>query len=472
MAETSVGGQQLTRADIDALFELDEYSLIEECYRRILRRDADSTGGAHYAQLLNNGSGKKKVIVDILTSKEAQRRYGNVRQLAMYARFRTVYKLFRPSYYKALSGLDKKIDAMRVSLDVIAASQDTRELAEQRSAGYLTYAVRVRGGLGDAIVIARFVRDLQKEFGGRVRFDVYFHSPEVVRFVFLSVPGFMEIYGEESYFDSKRKYAFAMDCNQYISFEGEVSNWLIINKFPVEARVIHRIYRNTLKMRGDVSLYIDHLPYLDGAFANREVFRGHVRYRYLHHMAGIHYGGNTFPLMLPDTPPEVNGKRYIVIHDGWDNAFELDCNRPTKAIPFEFWSALVTELKAKHPDLAVVQIGGAKGEDVPNVDVNYRCKIGFSQAIAVLKGAVLHIDSESGLVHFASALGIKSVVLFGPTNRDWFGYEANINIPAPSCGNCWWSTKDWMDRCPAGYSIPICTSHSVEGVVNRISGSI
>lgn len=468
MNGSQVGAQGLTRADIDALFETSEDVLIEECYRKILRRDVDSGGLGHYSKLLSSGAGKKRIVVDLLASKEARGRHKNIKQLLQYARFRSVYKFFRPLHNDTIGELDKKIDALTATVNTLAGLRSNGGFLETNTAVYLKYAVRVRGGLGDALIIARFIRDLQNALGGNVRFDVYFHSPEAVRFVFLNIPGFLEIYGEESYYDSRRKYAFALDCNQYVSFDRDVSDWLIINKFPKEARVIHQVYRITLKNRSESSLYIDNLPHLDGAFANREVIRGHVRYRYLHHMAGLSYGGDTFPLPLPEPPVEVKGKPYIVIHDGWDNAFELDCNRPTKAIPFDFWVALVSALKEKYPGYSVVQIGGTKGEDVPNIDINFRGKIGFAKAISVLKGAALHIDSESGLVHFASALGVRSVVLFGPTNIHWFGYSNNINVPPASCGNCWWSTKDWMDRCPAGYSPPGCTQHSVESVMVHI----
>jgi len=48
------------------------------------------------------------------------------------------------------------------------------------------------------------------------------------------------------------------------------------------------------------------------------------------------------------------------------------------------------------------------------------------------------------------------VVLFGPTDAAFFGYADNSNIDASACVPCWWSTPDWMGRCPRGLAQPAC----------------
>lgn len=474
MVRRSEFGNQISRKDIDQLFFSDETRFVENCYRTLLNRGPDDAGARHYGDIFANGKTRSAVILDILGSKEARTRLVNIDRIKRYVRFRPIYRFLQPE-------LDQRIAI--VGEQVSQLKDEIRRLENVRSVGgesmtttlnfgvALRYAVRVRGGLGDALIIARFIRDLQALFGEKLGFDVFFHSPDVVRFIYLGISGFGEVYGEESYHDSRRNYSFALDCNQYVSFDREILDWSSINKFPEESRLIHRVYKSTLLRREECRLYVDNLPYLDGAFANREVFRGHVRIKYLHYMAGIQYGGDLLDLKLPELPTELRGKKYFVVHDGWDNAFELDTSRPTKAIPFDFWVLFVEKIKSKYPDCLVVQVGGAKGEDIPGVDINYRNKVGFAKAVSVLKGAQMHIDSESGLVHFASALGVKSIVLFGPTNLTWFGYQQNVNIPPASCGNCWWSTKDWMDRCPAGYDKPKCVKHDVVGVLDLIASN-
>ncbi len=472
MVQRSGSDIHIGRKDIDQLFFSDEKQFVENCYRTLLKRGLDSEGAQHYGGLLADGKSRRAIILDILGSKEARSRLENIDQTKRYVRYRPFYHFFRPDLDERIAGVGDQVTRLVEAIKQLeseGASKAKKKILTEKYEDVLRYAVRVRGGLGDALIIARFIRDLQVLFGEKLSFDVFFHSPDVVRFVYLNISGFGEIYGEESYHDSRHNYAFSLDCNQYVSFDREVLDWSEINQFPEESRIIHRVYKCMLLKRHECYLYIDNLPYLDGAFANREIFRGHVRYKYLHYMAGIEYGGDQFKLILPNLPTELQGKKYFVVHDGWDNAFELDTNRPTKAVPFEFWKLFVEKLKSKYPDHLIVQVGGAKGEDIPGVDINYRKRIGFAKAVSVLSGATMHIDSESGLVHFASALGVKSVVLFGPTNQTWFGYSQNINIPPTACGNCWWSTKDWMDHCPAGHIDPVCTMHRAEEVCNEIS---
>jgi ADP-heptose:LPS heptosyltransferase len=83
---------------------------------------------------------------------------------------------------------------------------------------------------------------------------------------------------------------------------------------------------------------------------------------------------------------------------------------------------------------------------------------------------MLHIDNEGGLVHIAACLGTTSVVIFGPTSADYFAYLDNINVRPPVCGDCWWTTKNWMDICPLGHKQPLCMYEQTPlAIMNAIS---
>ena len=76
-------------------------------------------------------------------------------------------------------------------------------------------------------------------------------------------------------------------------------------------------------------------------------------------------------------------------------------------------------------------------------------------------------------MHVASALGVQSVVMFGPTNVAWFAYPENVNIPPKQCGNCWRVTEAWMENCPLGQEEPVCMySVDVNEVVNHVLEAI
>lgn len=73
----------------------------------------------------------------------------------------------------------------------------------------------------------------------------------------------------------------------------------------------------------------------------------------------------------------------------------------------------------------------------------------------VIKNALLHVDIEGGLVHLATNLGTKCVVLFGPTQVDIYGYPENINIVAPKC-NGGYGLYDNAFRCAKDLDEPEC----------------
>lgn len=358
-------------------------------------------------------------------------------------------------------GRGRKLFPREAEVDALV-DQIAVRLQEAGSSGGLAarrmiYSIRITGGLGDALIIARLIRDLQRLLDNGAQFDVYFQSPQVIEPFFSVIPGFRECIHAASFHLTAPYYTFSLLANQFVTFVDEYMDhqFLIRN----EPKVI-RLLGNVNSVRKDIDKYIAAHPTLDGAFADLAVRGGHKRYTYLHEMMGIPYGGDRLPLAVDAAVPVRHGLqsgRYITVHDGWDNNFKLATHRPTKALPMQTWIDAVRHIKAARPDLTIVQLGGRVGSDIPGVDLNLRKKLSFQESTSILANSALHLDSESGLVHLGATLGVKSVVMFGPTNVEWFGYPQNANIKPKECGNCWWSTDTWMDICPAGYEKPICT---------------
>ncbi len=322
----------------------------------------------------------------------------------------------------------------------------------------MIYAVRITGGIGDAIVVARLIRDLQNEFGGGAKFDVYYQSPEAVRPFFATIPGFHEIIHVETFESTVPYYIFSIIAHQMVLFADEHMNHrVLLREFPV----VLKLFKNVQSFRKPFDKYIAVHPYLDGAFADYATRQGFSRNMFLHKMMGIAYGGDRLAVPVDPAAPAAFGLtpgRYITVHDGWDAKFKLATHRPTKAMPEQSWIDIVKHLKALRPDLTIVQLGGKPGADIRGVDVNLKNRLSFAQSTSILAHAAVHIDTESGLVHVAASLGVRSVVMFGPTNVGWFGYPQNANIEPRQCGNCWWSTDSWMDACPVGHEQPVCTA--------------
>jgi ADP-heptose:LPS heptosyltransferase len=90
---------------------------------------------------------------------------------------------------------------------------------------------------------------------------------------------------------------------------------------------------------------------------------------------------------------------------------------------------------------------------------------------AILAGARLHIDGESGLVQLTRWLPTKAVVLFANTAPSLFALSKNINLSAQACGHCMWlEGPSWHTDCLLGY--PACANmqaHSVDNVLEAVA---
>jgi hypothetical protein len=146
---------------------------------------------------------------------------------------------------------------------------------------------------------------------------------------------------------------------------------------------------------------------------------------------------------------------FITVHDGYDTTQEVPV-RATKTWSLRHWRELISLLRAEIPGLMVVQLGGKTSRPIPGVDVELISKVSLTEALKILSRSQLHIDGDSGLVHAAHAMGVRSVAMFGPTPADFFGYPENVNLGPASCGGCFWLKENWLNQCALEYGSPIC----------------
>jgi hypothetical protein len=336
-----------------------------------------------------------------------------------------------------------------------------------KSTKNFTYAVLITGGVGDGIVIARLIRDIQLYLDYKFEFDIYFHSPKMINQIYLNIKGFRDIFDADLYQRSKNFYDFSLFANTFLTFNNELINYPFLLS---ESRAVLKLFSNveSFRKKEKIEDFIRAHPFLDGAFADRQSLQGRSRYDFMHEMIGVPYTGHLLNINKDInilSKYNLNNIKYITVHDGWDENFKFISSRPTKSIPINTWTFIIQQIKLKFPNHLIVQIGGLKGQLIDGVDIYLKNKITFEDAISIIGFSYLHFDSESGLVHLASALGIKSVVFFGPTNYKWFSYPENININPIECGNCWWSTETWMNTCPVGYIEPKCIKHNEDNIV-------
>lgn len=336
---------------------------------------------------------------------------------------------------------------------------DRRQIMEISNDGVpvVSVAIRITGGVGDALCICRWILQVKEKFGNQVLIDIYFQNPNTIRELLRGACGVREVMDAYRWDDFHGSYDASLTANQFIQF-----NWAQFNKYrlikfaPAFIAFAIDIERSQIPYRK----YMDVHPFLDGAFADSVVFSGYCRKNFLSHVSGFSSPPGVLPVNLKDTgilgKYGLNSKLYITIHDGWDLNFKIASSRPTKAYPVAHWNSLVSMLLANFPEMPIVQLGAKTGEAIEGVHHNLRNKLSFMESAFLIKNSLIHIDSESGLVHLANVLGTKSIVLFGPTNIYYYGYPENTNIAPKACGNCMWTTDSWMEICPRGLTEPVC----------------
>lgn len=333
-------------------------------------------------------------------------------------------------------------------------------------------AVLVTGGLGDLIVIARFMRDFVVHTG-ETQFSIFYSSPSLAEAVFRNVPGFTTAYPERLYGYGIGLFAYSLRINQFIY----VDKWPDIRRFlsrKVENTKIFQLLDTYEKAVLPLSAVRDNHPFLDGALGRYAAIKGHQRKDFLHYLSGIKYGGDQLPIVADH---DVLGKfglipgRYVTVHNGYDENMQgVKGARATKAYPY--WGEVVSHLKAHFgDDIQFVQIGTpTTSETIEDVDHNLVGKTNLAQAIGLVAQAAFHLDNEGGFVHVASAFDKRSCVVFGPTSLDYFAYVDNLNFAPRECGDCWWSEKTWMTKCPRGDVQPACmTKHDPFVLAKAIS---
>ena len=317
------------------------------------------------------------------------------------------------------------------------------------------------GGLGDQLIAARYLRDLI-EHCGPMTFDAYGSSPALTAFALNGVTGHRDSLAHEKLYWSKRNYIAVFDVSAFVRLRRIAHP--IFPHAPTRQLIsqLRALVSETTAFTHSIHNYanmVTNHPYLDNLLAQTTAAMGYKRHNFCHAMSGIPYGGDL--LNLPNAPDSLHrfglaGRQYVTIADGYDRASQQvqDAQRSTKSYPH--YDALVAELKKRIPGLYIVQVGKSTGRPIAGTDKVLVDKTSLPELATVLSASQFHIDNEGGLVHLATSLGTRCCVLFGPTNLSYFSYDQNINVEPAACGNCFWTTHDWMTRCPRGDDIPVC----------------
>lgn len=155
------------------------------------------------------------------------------------------------------------------------------------------------------------------------------------------------------------------------------------------------------------------------------------------------------------TYPKPGHNGCITMHDGYDPQYASEMRgieRTTKQWDLAKWEELVNLLKQNYPSTKIIQLGTTTSREIPGVDVQMINKTTISECFDVLGKSRLHIDGDSGLVHAASRLGVPCVVMWGPTDEQYYGWKENLNITHSPCASPCHPNNGWMKSCLAGHA--------------------
>lgn len=161
---------------------------------------------------------------------------------------------------------------------------------------------------------------------------------------------------------------------------------------------------------------------------------------------------------------------YITLQTGGGMHF-LDIKNETRQWPLEHYNCLVDLIKKDFPQVKIIQLGDSKQSKINGVDIDLRGQTTIFELFAILKDSKLHIQQEGGLAivrHFLC--GKPSVVLFGPTDDEFYGFEENLNLRADDYDCiCEWLSKNWIKRCcRTGEAAPCMQALSPKFVFGKI----
>ena len=140
-------------------------------------------------------------------------------------------------------------------------------------------------------------------------------------------------------------------------------------------------------------------------------------------------------------------KKYITIHDGFDNNLSSLKTRNKKCWPKKHWEEFIKLFKQNFPDILVVQLGAKHSKTFNNTDISLIDKTSVPDLPYILNNSILHLDGESGLSHLRTHLNKTALVMIGPSTSKYSLYEDNINILSKNCGQCMDIKNNWQSIC-------------------------
>ncbi|MCL2046782.1 MAG: hypothetical protein FWG88_10420 [Oscillospiraceae bacterium] len=369
-----------------------------------------------------------------------------------------------------LEDIDKKTINNSSSFN-IGNSSATNEPNNPLNQNKLNIAFLIRGGLGDIVMLANYIYMFRKKFSDDIiNIDIFSddHRFESTRTVFNGVQSSFinNLYARNKDAAKLNYYDLFIDIARY----PDIKKRDLSRISEMVPELIEYIFLCE-RFRAEYSRFFTHQGPTDGQSAMVSIIKGAKRYQQAdiygflgmsekyEHSIHIAENENAYLQQLG-----LYNRNFITINRGNDSAY---AKNSTKIWPLSYYGILIRLLKKRFPNIILVQIGADSTvfPILPGADMHLVSQTSLEQVKVLLKHATLHIDGEGGLVHMRHALnGGKSIVLFGPTSAEFFGYSENENIVGKGCDVwCEWAFSNWQDRCLRGKSSAF--SHCMASII-------
>lgn len=158
--------------------------------------------------------------------------------------------------------------------------------------------------------------------------------------------------------------------------------------------------------------------------------------------------------------------------------------RPHRGWPFEKWIDLTKKILDHEKEFKIVFLGG---EDESSLFDNYKnlngqivnliSKLSLSEATKIISKSACLISCDTGLLHMASAIGVKVIGLYGPTKLERTGpFSANSQVAvAKNCkciSNFWDVKKCKLTKELTGYCMNNLSVDNVLALIEAGSSEI
>ncbi len=331
----------------------------------------------------------------------------------------------------------------------------------KKSSTKLKILFKLDGGLGDIIIGLNFITYFYRRFCINTKNIIYVYADNIHILKELA-PDFIIVKEKTNI----KEYDLTISIMRCIDVK-----YADINKIATLSKDLFDFISKYVKFYEDNNLFINLSPYRDSITNN--IFSSSIKRWHQPDILDLFNMQEEFILPVKvenfhTLQKKFNLKdKFITISRevGHENLSE-----GTKLWSLENYRNLVEKIKNHFPDYQIIEVGTGKGERIGNTHLNLAGKTSLSEIKVLMKYARLHIDIEGGLTHLRHLVqGGKSVVLFGPTSPEVYGYSENINICSKACPiHCEFYFMNWQKGCHLQANHNCMKSITSEMVFNEI----